>query len=111
MTNVSNIAGVTQSAQQVAPPPAGAAVSTAATSTSAPATTAATDSNAGISPRIVIEPYAGVVIQILNSTGQVQSQIPSTAAVAYLNEGLGPNGQPPASTTSSSKNSSTSTVA
>ncbi len=42
----------------------------------------------GVSPRLVSDPSAGVIIQYLNSDGTVQSQIPSTAVVAYLRAGL-----------------------
>jgi len=54
-----------------------------------PAITAAPSSNdTSISPRIVDDPLAGQIIQVLNGTGQVQSQYPSATAVAYLRAGL-----------------------
>jgi hypothetical protein len=54
----------------------------------------ATDnSNPGISPRIVVDPLAGVITQFLSQTGQVESQIPSTTVVAYLRAGLEADGQ------------------
>jgi hypothetical protein len=50
-------------------------------------------SSAGISPRIVVDPLAGVITEFLNSNGQIQSQIPSSAVVAYLRVGLAADGQ------------------
>lgn len=52
-----------------------------------------TDPAAGISPRIVIDPFAGPITQFLDGAGHVQSQIPSTVVVAYLRAGLEANGQ------------------
>lgn len=49
-------------------------------------------SGPAISPRIVIDPTAGVITQYLNSNGDVQSQLPSITAVAYLRAGLTPDG-------------------
>ncbi len=68
-----------------------------------PATAAADASNAavkplsapeslGISPRILVDPSAGAIIQYLSSNGQVQLQIPSSTVVAYLRAGLTPDG-------------------
>ena len=51
------------------------------------------NSNTPISPRIVVDPLAGVITQFLSTDGQVQSQIPSAAVVAYLRAGLTSNGQ------------------
>ncbi|MDP9127119.1 MAG: hypothetical protein M3N08_02505 [Pseudomonadota bacterium] len=48
--------------------------------------------NNSISPRIVVDPSAGVIIQFLSSTGSVQSQIPSATIVAYLKAGLTSDG-------------------
>jgi len=50
-------------------------------------------SNTPISPRIVVDPLAGVITQFLSTNGQVQSQIPSAAVVAYLRAGLTSSGQ------------------
>jgi hypothetical protein len=50
-------------------------------------------SNTPISPRIVVDPLAGVITQFLSATGTVQSQIPSAAVVAYLRAGLTSSGQ------------------
>ncbi|MBI1273646.1 MAG: hypothetical protein GC131_06145 [Alphaproteobacteria bacterium] len=48
---------------------------------------AATPSEA-ISPRIKADPVAGVIVQFLDSKGEVQVQTPSVATVAYLKAGL-----------------------
>src|SRR5579871_1521720 len=42
--------------------------------------------------RAVIDPSAGVVLQYLNNDGTLQSQSPSSAAVAYLRAGLTADG-------------------
>lgn len=51
-----------------------------------------------ISPRLVVDPRAGVLIQYLNNNGEVATQIPSTTVVAYLRAGLTAEGlnKPPA---------------
>ncbi len=92
MTDAVNIAGATQAA------------STARAVVSAPVATAlpANDSStikaapqvASISPRIIVDPIAGAITEFLNGSGQVQSQVPSAAAVAYLRVGLTADGQP-----------------
>jgi len=49
-----------------------------------------------ISPVIKLDPIAGVLItQYLGSDGQVQTQIPSAASVAYLRVGLTATGEVP----------------
>jgi hypothetical protein len=50
-------------------------------------------SNTPISPRLVVDPMAGVITQFLSATGTVESQIPSAAVVAYLRAGLTADGQ------------------
>jgi hypothetical protein len=94
MTNPLTIAGVNSSAQVSAP--AGAVVSSAAVPTSGSTNDTSkpltADSNTSISPRIVVDPLAGVITQFLSSTGQVESQIPSSAVVAYLRAGLQADG-------------------
>jgi len=50
-------------------------------------------SNTSISPRIIVDPLAGVITQFLTDAGQVQSQIPSAAVVAYLRAGLTSTGE------------------
>lgn len=40
------------------------------------------------SPRINIDPVVGVIVQFLNPSGSVESQVPSFAAEAYLRVGL-----------------------
>jgi hypothetical protein len=47
-----------------------------------------------ISPRIKADPFAGVIVQFLDSNGEVRSQTPSAAAVAYLKAGLTMDGAP-----------------
>ena len=92
MTNVAAI-------QATPPPPAAApqAPTSPVASASAPAAVAAAsaqpiDNDTSISPRIVIDPLAGEIIEFLSTTGQVQSQIPSSTVVAYLRAGLTPDG-------------------
>ncbi|HEU0117445.1 MAG TPA: hypothetical protein VFR09_02325 [Alphaproteobacteria bacterium] len=83
MTNAVGITSTPTGAAPTANPP----VSTSAqTQSSQPVgKTAAAYS---ISPRIVDDPTAGLLVQYLNSSGQVESQIPSTRVVAYLRAGL-----------------------
>ena len=46
-----------------------------------------------LSPRLVSDPVAGVVIaQYLSSTGETSMQLPSQAVVAYLRSGLTADG-------------------
>jgi hypothetical protein len=94
MTNsVGGIAGLTQSAPQQSAP-AGAVVSGTAPGAPSPGLQPlAQDPDTPISPRIVVDPLAGVITEFLNTTGQVQSQIPSAAVVAYLRVGLDASGQ------------------
>ncbi|MGE3622564.1 MAG: hypothetical protein AB7H77_01640 [Bdellovibrionales bacterium] len=47
-----------------------------------------------ISPRITIDPLAGVITEFLGENGQVKAQIPSATVVAYLRAGLNPQGLP-----------------
>jgi hypothetical protein len=59
--------------------------------TAAPAPTVTTaDGQTGNaqSPRIQIDPTAGVILQFLDSKGRVETQSPSFVAVAYLKAGL-----------------------
>ncbi|MEJ0063023.1 MAG: hypothetical protein WDO70_07440 [Alphaproteobacteria bacterium] len=55
---------------------------------SASATPASEDSQAQASPRIQVDPVAGVILQFLDPQGEVETQTPSFAAVAYLRAGL-----------------------
>ena len=82
MTNGIGIVGSAQGATA----PAGAVVS--ANLAAIDNKPLAASASPGISPRIVVDPLAGPITQFLNSTGQVQSQIPSSAVVAYLRAGL-----------------------
>lgn len=58
-------------------------------------TSAASIQGAAISPRIVIDPSAGVITQYLGRDGDVQAQLPSVTAVAYLRAGLSADGVTP----------------
>ncbi len=49
---------------------------------------AAAQNAAPTSPRITVDPSAGVILQFLDNKGQVESQSPTFAAVAYLRAGL-----------------------
>jgi len=88
MTSGIGTVGITQSA-----PPAGAVVSGAITSASDTAKPLTKGNDTPISPRITVDPLAGVITEFLNGSGQVQAQIPSAAVVAYLRAGLDSNGQ------------------
>jgi hypothetical protein len=81
------------------------AVSASAPASAAQATTGNSNSSAaantkslvptadpGVSPRLVSDPVAGLIIQYLNSSGGIESQIPSSAVVAYLRAGLTADG-------------------
>lgn len=82
-TGISNAASSVQVAQPAAAPTPAASVT---------AKPLVAPSNSTISPRIVVDPSAGVIIQFLSSSGQVQNQIPSSTVVAYLRAGLTPDG-------------------
>jgi hypothetical protein len=75
-----NLNGISSPSVSAAP-----AAASESSITSKPLTKATT---AGISPRIVADPTAGIIIQYLSGSGQVQSQIPSATVVAYLRAGL-----------------------
>ena len=90
MTNTVGIVGTIQGAQQHTP--TGSAglspTHTNAQTFTPPVESSASDSPQTISPRIVIDPIAGAITQFLNTSGQVEIQIPSAAVVAYLRAGL-----------------------
>jgi hypothetical protein len=74
-----------------------AAPAPSAPKASAPATASslATQQVQPLSPNIKIDPMSGVMItEYLNSSGAVQSQIPSAVAVAYMRIGLTAEGLP-----------------
>lgn len=49
----------------------------------------------GISPRMSTDPVSGVLItEYLSTDGQIEMQLPSEVAVAYLRSGLTETGQP-----------------
>jgi len=83
-------AAVTQAATAPVAPAANTAVSTAA---------AASSASQVVSPnqRIVFDPEAGLINQYLDSKGSIESQVPSTVAVAYLRAGLTAAGLPKSS--------------
>ena len=86
MTNVTAFTSTTPSAT-----PAPAVVAQAATPSSVTTAAAAPipqSSLSSISPRITVDPVAGVITQYLDSTGKVTSQYPSTVVIAYLKAGL-----------------------
>jgi hypothetical protein len=92
MTNSVGIVGTAPGAQLKSP--SESAVSTPGTSDQASFASSLTsrDPNAPISPRIIVDPLAGVITQFLGTNGELQSQIPSAAVVAYLRAGLTPEG-------------------
>jgi hypothetical protein len=91
MTNaISLSSGVSQ--QSAGTPAAGAPVAAASVASSVDSKPLTGGSSTPISPRIVVDPLAGVITQFLSATGQLESQIPSAAVVAYLRAGLTPDG-------------------
>lgn len=83
--NLGNLISGTPAPASVTPVSAPAATSAAAPAKSEP--------QPSISPRLVIDPLAGLITQYLNGDGKVESQIPSTAAVAYIRAGLSDKGE------------------
>jgi hypothetical protein len=57
-----------------------------------------TNQSNGPSPRVTIDPAAGVILQFLDSRGQTTFQSPAVAAVAYLRAGLTSEGYKPEDT-------------
>ncbi len=48
-----------------------------------------------VSPSFRFDPTAGVMItEYFNSNGEVQTQLPSAASIAYMRAGLSPTGMP-----------------
>ena len=75
----------------------GGVVKTAAASSSVAASSVGDSGvvSAPISPRMMEDPVAGVMIaQYLSSDGNVTNQFPSSAVVAYLRSGLSATGLP-----------------
>jgi hypothetical protein len=109
MTNSVSIAGLTQGGTQAPTGPSSAAVVSLPQSNidSKPLTQA---NSTPISPRIVVDPLAGVITEFLNTNGQLQSQIPSAAVVAYLRAGLTPDGQTKPSAKPHSQNAENNTI-
>jgi len=87
---------------------AAAANAKAVSSTAASSAAASTQSSAAtISPRLVYNAAAGVIVtEFLSSAGQIQVQLPSKVAVAYLQAGLTQQGLPVKSAFSDSGDSS-----
>lgn len=75
-------AALQRGSSNAAPAPKTETAPAASVTHTAPAHTTA------ISPRIQVDPQAGVIIQFLDSDGNVQDQLPSTASVAYRRLGL-----------------------
>ncbi|MDX2027965.1 MAG: hypothetical protein SFW62_04965 [Alphaproteobacteria bacterium] len=92
MTSPITSGGLSINNAVAAPVPAAPAVEISPVS-GASAQNPAADSHPGISPRIYVDPLAGVITQYLNGSGEIQAQIPSTAVVAYLRAGLTPEGR------------------
>ena len=94
MTNAVNTVSLPNNAPPQAP--TNTAVSTPANTTQSSSVDTKPltgSSSTPISPRLVVDPLAGVITEFLSSNGQVQSQIPSAAVVAYLRAGLTADGQ------------------
>ena len=69
------------------------AVSAAVSASAADASSTTGVTRVTLSPRLVPDPVAGVVIaQYLSSTGEMTVQLPSQAVVAYLRSGLSADG-------------------
>ena len=96
MTSSVGIVGLnTAAAQQTSASANASSLSVSTTDTTNTSTTSKPltgGSDSPISPRIVVDPLAGVITQFLSSSGVLQSQIPSAAVVAYLRAGLTPDG-------------------
>ncbi len=93
MTGIINTVGSTQSpAQTVSTASASSANTTSAAAASADLKPFKGSSSTPISPRIVVDPRAGVITEFLSSNGEIQAQIPSTTVVAYLRAGLNADG-------------------
>ena len=88
MANVTNIQAPTPPAPTGQAPVSPATTTANASVTAVAASAQPVDNDTSISPRIIVDPLAGEIIQFLSNTGQVQSQIPSSTVVAYLRAGL-----------------------
>jgi hypothetical protein len=86
MTDVATIGGIGGSAQHAPAAVVHAAAQNLSQQNTAPIASAG--QAPVISPKIVIDPLAGVITEYVNSQGKVTQQTPSVAAVAYLHAGL-----------------------
>jgi hypothetical protein len=93
MTNAVGNISTPQNAPQQVQTNSAASTSSNGTFTSVDTKPLTGGSNTPISPRIVVDPLAGVITQFLSATGTVESQIPSAAVVAYLRAGLTASGE------------------
>jgi hypothetical protein len=91
MTSTTTITNV--AAPRVSPVVVASAQS--ATETAPATTTVSVEAKTGFSQRIINDPSAGVILQYLDGKGSVESQLPSTTAVAYRRAGLAADGTVP----------------
>ena len=89
MTTVTGTTGITTGGVKTTKP----AVASAPATTSAAATDFATAKATGPSATTFDVTSGAVITQFLNNSGQVQSQFPSSVAVAYLRAGLTADGR------------------
>jgi hypothetical protein len=95
MTTITNISGPSSAVTAQAPVLSSAQISGGSNA----ALTAAAQNQPVTTPsRVIADPLSGTVItQILDNNGQIASQFPTRAVVAYLQEGLTSEGFPPPS--------------
>jgi hypothetical protein len=91
VTSTANITGFSSITPPVAASTAPTAAPVAATSSIA---SASKQSSAPVSPQLQYDPSAGLITVYLNSSGQIEMQIPSATVVAYLRAGLTSQGLP-----------------
>ncbi len=76
------------------------AVRVSAAASSSGSVSSSVNTSVALSPTSKVDPMSGVVItEYLSDAGEVTSQIPSTAAIAYLRVGLTASGMPVDSST------------
>lgn len=86
--NITTFSNIASPITAVAPPPS------PSSATTSPLAQTPTSSSAPVSPQLRYDPSAGLITVYLNSSGQVQLQIPSATVVAYLRAGLTSQGLP-----------------
>ena len=93
MTNAITTLGGANKASTAPKAPAASETGGAQGAFSTSVTNANTSTNeTAVSPRMFVDPRAGVITQFLSSDGTIELQIPSTVAVAYLRAGLSADG-------------------